>query len=113
MPKAIHARMGNSLLCVLADTKLLVVKRILGAKLRDFGADIVCRVLEIGCRELNEVRNYLHILGSEASRCNGGSTYADTRRYERRLRLVGDRVLVNGDVYLVKSSLKLLTCDVH
>ena len=80
-------------------------------KLGDLLTDIVSLGVKLGCGELDEVTDHLHIVLVKASGGYRGSTYSYTAGNEGLLGIVGDSVLVNGDIYLVELLLKSLTGD--
>ena len=93
--------------------KCLVVKRAFFAELGNFSTDIVSAAFEVLCAKSDEVTDERHVVFLEASGGSGGRTYADTAGNEGTLGIVGNGVLVDGDINFVKALFEFLAGDVH
>ena len=90
----------------------ITLSKIKGMSFNEFGyffADVVLLGIELSSSKLDELSDLNHIRFDETSGGSGGSTYADTAGYEGLLGVVGDSVLIDGDIYLVQLLLKILT----
>ena len=109
--KARSAR-GRSFDFISVFYDILLIQRVLLAKRRDLCANLICRILVILSGERQEMSESSHVVLLESSGGNCGSSYSDTRGNEGLLGIVGDSVLVCGDVNAVKSCLEFLARNV-
>ena len=71
---------------------------------------VTLRVLKYDSDRLSDE---LHVCFLHAARCNCGCSQSQTARNERRLRIVGNSVLVDSDVDLAEKLLCKLSCHAH
>ena len=88
-----------------ASEIFLFVKRVLLADLCNACTDIFNIAVEILSCKVHKFCDLLHIGGVQTSCCNCGSTYSYAACNEGLLRVVGDSVLVDGDINLIKTAL--------
>lgn len=72
-------------------------------------SDEVCFTLKIGGAKIYILGNFFHIRFVKTACGDCRSSDSDTACYKRLFGVVGDGILVGGDVNLVKSVLKLFT----
>lgn len=92
---------------------ILLVNRVLLAQLGDFGTDIICLVLEIGCCQPDALCDRRHILFLQTTGCDCRGTDADTGGNERASRLIRERYLVQSDVTSSQRFSEFLSGNFH
>ena len=97
----------------LAFSMLLLIQGELLADICDGVQDFLAGSVEVTGGQGDAVGNALHLLHAQATGGGGGGADADTGGVGRLLRIVGNGVLVDGDVYLVQTLLHLLARDAH
>ena len=105
----LQAEAGQSL--VLLRFFILLVERILCAECAHALANLVRLGIELGCSQIHELGDLLHILGDKPAGGDCRRTDTDAAGDHRLLRIVRDRVLVDGDIDLIKTMLHLLAGD--